>query len=50
MRYVLPQSGDRIGCPLPRVGLLAGSILPSCLPIWLISLALIAAGLVLFQR
>ena len=31
------------------LGLLAGSILPSCLPLWLVSLALIAAGLVLFQ-
>lgn len=32
MRYVLPQSGDRIGCPLPRVGAAGGqhfTILPA---------------------
>ena len=32
------------------LGLLAGSILPACLPLWLVSLALIAAGPVLFQH
>ena len=30
-------------------GLLLGSLLPSCLPVWLIALAVIAAGLFLLQ-
>ena len=30
-------------------GLLIGSLLPSCLPVWLIALAVIAAGLFLLQ-
>ena len=47
MRYVLPWSGDR-SCRL-YVCLLIGSLLPSCLPVWLIALAVIAAGLFLLQ-
>ncbi len=31
------------------IGLLLGSLLPSCLPVWLLALALIAAGVFLFQ-
>ncbi len=31
------------------VGLLAGSIIPSCMPVWLLSLALVAAGVLLLQ-
>ena len=50
MRYVLPWSGDR-SC---RIYVLeqaccSGSLLPSCLPVWLIALAVIAAGLFLLQ-
>lgn len=30
-------------------GLLTGAIVPSCLPLWLAALALIAAGLILFH-
>ena len=32
------------------IGLLVGSLVPSCLPLWLAALALIAAGIFLFQR
>ena len=32
------------------LGLLLGSLLPTCLPVWLLSLALIAAGIVLFRN
>ena len=46
MRYVLPWSGDR-SCRI--YGLLLGSLLPSCLPVWLFALAVIAAGLFLLQ-
>lgn len=31
-------------------GLLIGSLVPSCLPLWLAALTLIAAGIFLFQR
>ena len=31
------------------VGLLIGSLLPSCLPVWLLALAVIAAGWFLLQ-
>lgn len=31
------------------VGLLAGSLLPSCLLVWLLALALIAAGVFILQ-
>ena len=30
-------------------GLLIGGLVPACLPFWLLSLALIAAGIFLFQ-
>ncbi len=46
MRYVLPWSGDR---PLPYLCLEQACCWavcsPSCLPVWLIALAVIAAGL-----
>ena len=50
MRYVLPWSGDR-SCRIyvRQLGLLLGDLLPSCLPVWLIALAVIAAGLFLLQ-
>ncbi len=32
------------------IGLLIGSLVPSCLPLWLAALALIAVGIFLFQR
>ena len=47
MRYVLPWSGDR-SCRI-YVWNRLGSLLPSCLPVWLIALAVIAAGLFLLQ-
>ena len=31
------------------LGLLIGGLVPKCLPVWLLSLALIAAGIFLFQ-
>lgn len=31
------------------LGLLIGGFIPACLPVWLFSLALIAAGIFLFQ-
>ena len=31
------------------LGLLIGGFIPACLPVWLLSLALIAAGIFLFQ-
>ena len=49
MRYVLPWSGDRSCVFMFGTGLLLGSLLPSCLPVWLIALAVIAAGLFLLQ-
>ena len=43
--------GQAIGAPeyIFGTGLLLGSLLPSCLPVWLIALAVIAAGLFLLQ-
>ena len=40
--------GQAIGLAV-FTGLLLGSLLPSCLPVWLIALAVIAAGLFLLQ-
>ncbi len=50
MRYVLPWSGDR-SCRIYVWNRLValGSLLPSCLPVWLFALAVIAAGLFLLQ-
>ena len=31
------------------LGLLSGGLVPTCLPVWLLSAALIAAGIFLFQ-
>lgn len=43
--------GQAIGLALIclGVGMLTGSLIPSCLFVWLLSLVLIAAGVVLFQ-
>lgn len=32
------------------LGLLIGGLVPSCLPLWLTALALLAAGVFLYQR
>ena len=50
MCNVLPWASDRFGVDqFGDFGLLVGSICPSGLLLWLLALALIAAGVFLFQ-